>query len=183
MEKRTIPSGYLTSEDEKFMKSFAVTYLSKGDWMVELGSYKGRSAYCWLEGIIKNGGKIITIDTHRDCDSDDRFTGFDYIKSMNEWGYIGKSNIHIIGNLNDVVKFFNMEIGALFIDALHEYKNIKNDFEKWNKFVKVGGFVIFHDYDTSFKGITDFCNELKNNKDWNFIKKHGQCAFFKRINK
>jgi len=182
-DKKVFPPGHLNGEDEKFMKSFAQTFLSGNPIMVELGSYKGRSACCWLEGLKEKGGKIITIDNHRDCDLDCEFTGTDYVKRMNEWGYLGRNNIHIIGDITEVSKFFNMEIDALFIDALHTYEAVQNDFNNWSKFVKLGGFVIFHDYNASFEGVTRFCNELKENKDWEFIKQFGQCALFKRVNK
>lgn len=37
-------------------------------------------------------------------------------------------------------------IGLLFLDALHDYKNVKADVELWSPFVPVGGWLALNDY-------------------------------------
>lgn len=40
---------------------------------------------------------------------------------------------------------WDKEIDVLFIDGAHDYKSVKNDFEKYEPFVKKGGLILMHD--------------------------------------
>ncbi len=83
----------------------------------------------------------------------------------------------------DVIDEFKKKLGSdkldfLFIDADHSYAAVKRDYENFEKFVRPGGFIGFHDIlDTELHRraniqVCRFWNELKNNfKNWEFIEK------------
>ena len=171
--------GYLTGMDEFFIRTFTDKYtLPKNCWMVELVTYKGRSTILWAQSLEKLNGKVISIDTHKDCTQDSSFSGIDYLKNIKEFKI--KNIIPIIGNFNDVIKFFDMQIDVLFIDGAHDKENVNNDFDKWSKFIKVGGYLIFHDYSKNFPDIVELCDKLKKISEWEFIETLGSTCLFRR---
>ena len=48
-------------------------------------------------------------------------------------------------NFDDIVKTWKQPIDILHIDGMHDYKSVKNDFEKWSPFVKENGVIVMHD--------------------------------------
>jgi predicted O-methyltransferase YrrM len=67
-------------------------------------------------------------------------------------------------------KLCNCEIDLLFIDGDHTLDGVKNDFEIYSKYVRVGGFIIFDDYHHDI--IQKYCDELlSNNSNYEIITK------------
>jgi predicted O-methyltransferase YrrM len=61
-------------------------------------------------------------------------------------------------------------IDLLFIDGDHTLDGVKNDFERYSKYVKKNGFIIFDDY--HHNDIKNYCdNLLNNNKNFQLICK------------
>jgi cephalosporin hydroxylase len=52
----------------------------------------------------------------------------------------------------------NKNIDLLFIDGDHTLDGVKNDFERYNKYVKKGGFIIFDDYHHEI--IKKYCDDI-----------------------
>ena len=52
----------------------------------------------------------------------------------------------------------NKNLDLLFIDGDHTLDGVKNDFERYNKYVKKGGFIIFDDYHHEI--IKKYCDEI-----------------------
>lgn len=176
-----LPKGFISEEDEEFMKQFCKEFNLKDVTMVELGCYKGKSAVCWLESLNKNNGRLITIDRHQPFEADARFSGVDYVKNMDDRKLFLKNNLtHIIGDFNEVIKFFKMEIDALFIDGDHKYESVSKDFINWSPLVKNGGYLMFHDYLEDFHGVFQCVEEIKEMDDWKFIGVRGRIAIFKK---
>jgi predicted O-methyltransferase YrrM len=68
------------------------------------------------------------------------------------------------------IKLNSKLLDILFIDALHSYSGIKNDFETYNKFVKKGGFIIIDDYNSSYQGIVKYVkDEIESNPKYTII--------------
>lgn len=51
-------------------------------------------------------------------------------------------------------------VALLFIDGLHDYKNVAKDFTHFSAFISPGGYVAFHDYADYFPGVKRFVDEL-----------------------
>jgi hypothetical protein len=59
---------------------------------------------------------------------------------------------------------FNVEwkrpISLLFIDGLHDYKNVSKDFHHFSDWIRKGAFIAFHDYAQYYPGVMAFVDEL-----------------------
>ena len=56
-------------------------------------------------------------------------------------------------------KLNNVQLDVLFIDGLHSYDGIKNDFETYTTFVKKGGYIIIDDYTSKYHGIIKYVKD------------------------
>ena len=55
---------------------------------------------------------------------------------------------------------WNLPIGLLFVDGLHDYLSVSRDFDHFAPWVVPGGLVAFHDYGKrDFPGVTTFVDE------------------------
>ena len=52
-----------------------------------------------------------------------------------------------------------IQLDVLFIDGLHSYDGIKNDFETYTTFVKKGGYIIIDDYTSKYHGIIKYVKD------------------------
>jgi hypothetical protein len=145
-----------------------VEQFSSGSKFVEIGCWKGKSsAYMAVE--IANSQKdieFICIDTwegsveHQDH------------KELKNLYDIFKSNMRPVekyyksiksSSLNAVNLFPDNSIDFVFIDASHEYEDVKNDILAWYPKVKVGGILAGHDYyvhDEFASGVKKAVNEI-----------------------
>jgi len=62
------------------------------------------------------------------------------------------------------------DLDLLFIDGDHTPDGVRNDFERYSKYVRKGGYVIFDDY--HHKDIKNYCDSmLNNNQNWELLCK------------
>lgn len=89
-----------------------------------------------------------------------------------------EKRVHIIRktSLNAAKTLSNMDL--VFIDANHEYSQVKQDINIWKEKINKGGILSGHDYSPSFPGVVKAVNEIlgKNiiigaNNIWVFINK------------
>lgn len=75
----------------------------------------------------------------------------------------------ILGNSQYVWSEWNTPLDVLMIDADHSEDGLQRDIDGWLHFVKPGGYVLFHDYDSAnWHGITDVID--RNMKTWGWAK-------------
>lgn len=140
-------------------------------WIVEVGSYCGRSAYAM--GMNKDDTvKLTCFDKFPD----------EYI-AINETCRGDKTSLysyhHFLQNTSEVVNLeavrayvpinieylqFTKQIDLLFIDCIHTYEAVKADIAMWYRFMKPQGVIIFDDYFDMFPGcvqaVDEFVEEL-----------------------
>ena len=63
----------------------------------------------------------------------------------------------------DFKKVCNYSLDLLFIDGDHTLDGVKNDFERYSKYVKKNGFIVFDDYHHEI--IKNYCDKLFNNNN------------------
>jgi predicted O-methyltransferase YrrM len=64
----------------------------------------------------------------------------------------------------------NNKLDLLFIDGDHTLDGVKNDFERYSKYVKKGGYIVFDDYHHTI--IKEYCDKLlKENSNIELITK------------
>ncbi|HWI51129.1 MAG TPA: class I SAM-dependent methyltransferase [Symbiobacteriaceae bacterium] len=139
--------------------------------VVELGAWKGRST-AWLAFGVKDRGEghVYAVDHWQGSDEEPHrrlLQSYGDDQLFREF----QSNLDRLGLTDHVtpIKLNTMAasrswpverpIGLLFIDASHEYGDVKRDFEYWSPLVSPGGFILFHDVRT-WPGPTRLVGEL-----------------------
>ena len=141
---------------------------------VEVGSWKGRSAsYMAVE--ILNSSKCIKFDcvdtwggSEEHLDPNSPFYQLQIIQDKN-WLY--KTFLENTKNVNHIINpirttsleasslYRDRSLDFVFIDAAHDYENVKADIEAWYSKVKIGGYIGGHDY-PGFQGVVQAVNEF-----------------------
>lgn len=122
--------------------------------IVELGTHTGLST-CWMAAAAKagHGAHITAVDPWagpRPGSDDDplglgdtvyeRFS--ENVTAEGHWGAITP----LKARSTVVAESWIQPIGLLFIDAVHEYEHVRDDYQAWERFIPSGGWVAFHDY-------------------------------------
>lgn len=146
--------------------------------IVEIGCAFGGSSTVFLLNKQKNV-KLYSIDPFvKDSMGGSRASRFTCYKSV--IGALGRkrkkevlSDWSLINDYSyEIVKNWNKKIDLLFIDGSHLYKDVKKDFEDWEKFVDKAGLILFH----------DSRKELNDPKDKTFLKGwNGPTKYVKEI--
>jgi len=106
-----------------------------GGIIVDIGTAAGGSALVFAMAS-KPNVKVYTIDPKKNLDFLDR----------RKETKLEKKLIFINKTSEDTAKGWNKKIDLLFIDGIHNYPGVMNDFTWFKKFVVKGGIVMFHDY-------------------------------------
>lgn len=123
--------------------------------MVEIGCYGGLSSAYLLGGAKKSGAFLYSIDPF-DADIENqmqdksnlelvkkKFSAKEVDAKLKEFGL---GNFELKDGFSfEVVKDWQKPIDLLWIDGNHQYDAVKQDYEQWEPFLKVGGIIAFHD--------------------------------------
>ena len=172
--------------DFQQLYSDMVNHFPDNSHFVEVGSWKGRSAsYMAVE--IFNSKKQIKFDcvdtwlgSVEHVDPNSPF----FVKELiddKDWLYYQFLNntqpvCDIINpvrqsSLDSVNLYQNRSLDFVFIDASHEYDDVKKDILSWYPKIKKGGFIAGHDF-TTFEGVERAVSELIINKGMNYVLKN-----------
>jgi len=160
---------------------------------VEVGAFLGRSTAFMAVEII-NSGKNIKFDVVDTWEGSIEHE----LKSKEEHEWLYNSficNTYPVNQTINPIRTTSVEAAKLyadnsldfvFIDAGHEYEDVKSDLQAWYSKVKVGGFIAGHDYfdpadpehGHKFPGVRQAVNEFFNN---NVLKSGTEyCWLFRR---
>jgi predicted O-methyltransferase YrrM len=157
--------GWSSKKELELVYRSMVEKFSSGSHFVEIGSWKGRSAaYMAIE--IINSGKEIKLDCIDSWEFlDEIYTTHADLNKMKHSAFDEfKKNIEPISNIVSYLKMNSVEgsklyedetLDFVFIDASHEYENVKNDIINWYPKVKIGGIIAGHDYIGGVKKAVD----------------------------
>ena len=147
----------------------------KDGWIVEVGSFCGRSAYAM--GHNKHAStKLTCFDKFPDapeqipdtCFGDKSGTYSYEIFLNNTRGIPNLETVRMYMPLNLEYLSFKKKIDLLFIDCIHTYEAVKSDIDTWSKFVKKDGIIVFDDYFDMFPGcvkaVDEFIEQVKPRK-------------------
>ncbi len=129
----------INKEEAEFLVENLIN-LPDGSVIVELGTYKGGSAFVMSE--VYKRGKIFSIDHYEDCTVEE-------VKN----NLVGHDVELLNGKTSDLAKTWSLPIDFLFIDASHYYEDVMEDIKNWLPKVKDKGLIMFNDYD-SWPGVT-----------------------------
>jgi hypothetical protein len=168
--------------DYQDLYSQMVNYFPDKAHFVEVGSWKGRSAAYMAVEII-NSQKHIKFDCVDTWEGSEEHTNleswaFNYeLLEDKNWLYqLFLTNTTPVNHVINPIKTTSLEASKLypnrsldfiFIDASHDYENVKTDVETWYPKVKIGGYIGGHDY-PSFEGVKKAVDEFLQQ---DFIKK------------
>jgi len=146
------PVGDFSVHDEEVIKPF-LKKLGKGLYL-EIGVKHGRSL-----AIAKYYAPEATI-----CGIDISDENYDYKYFEN----IDVTFIH--KSANDVV--WDKPIDLLFIDGDHSQEQVEKDIKNFAKWVRKGGYILFHDFDITSPGVIIAVDDfvLKNNLTMDFYR-------------
>ena len=160
----------------------AVKNAPSGARFVEVGVWKGGSA-AFMGVEIVNSGKFITfdaIDTFEGSKEHGDIENFYEETKQNLKPLIDLRIVNLIkGHSQEVVKnYADNSIDFVFIDASHEYEDVKRDLELWLPKVKQGGALGGHDYDPIWSGVVRAVNEMLGENNIQVFR--SSYLFFKR---
>lgn len=130
--------------------------------VLELGTWRGHTAIA----MSKTALVVMTVDTHLGDQGTiesmgPQFTLPIFIDNMkNESGSKGRI-IPVIGENSDILRllyWLNVTFDMIFIDAAHDYKNVKYDTESSFLLLRPNGYISWHDFWTS--SVNQAANEL-----------------------
>ena len=142
----------LTTEEVETLFSYA-SKVPDGGNIVDIGTCAGGSAFTMA---LASNAHVYTIDP---------ISNEGFLHKIIEWEmqdkitYFNKTSEEAITDLEGV------EIDLIFIDGIHSYNGVTNDFTWYAPMIKSGATVIFHDYflyrDTIGKAIDDLVESGK----------------------
>lgn len=158
-------------KESKILISNIIEKLPNNSKCVEVGSWKGKSAAYTCEQIIKSKKKIhlVCVDTwegsveHRGYPNLHRLYDI-FIKNMKPFE---KYYTPIRMTSMEAVKLYEDEsIDFIFIDASHEYEDVKDDINNWFPKLKKGCIISGDDYgNPGFPGVQKAVDEFFVNTD------------------
>ncbi len=157
--------GYTSEAECRYLYEYACR-VPEGGHIVELGTYKGRSAIA----LAQSGRQTYSFDRFkpeaiRNGHPDHMAGSFDPTEVFDHAARYG-----LRGNLSVVEKdsaaaaeywrtWLDEPVDLLFIDAGHEYEQVKADFQAWEPLMAPEGVVIFDD--VLWEGVQRFLLELE----------------------
>ena len=129
---------------------------------LEIGAWKGLwgiafSEFCKLNNIEGSYLTLTMID--HNPDNQPLYKTIDYINSQDVKANLIDMNSLSEQALPEILKYSD-SFNIVFIDAAHDYFNVKNDILAWYPKIKKGGFIGGHDYAGNFPGVNQAVEEI-----------------------
>jgi len=173
-----------TKEDQEAIKKYC-----RGK-AVELGTLEGGTTRV----MSKYADEVTTIDVFEDINLMTDEASKDFVqghhKILKDLYFRVCENLSDIDNIlvvqGDVLKVakeWKEKIDCIFMDAGHEYNSIKSYVDSWGKHLEKNGYLLIHDTKeiSPHIGSVKFSNELKEDKQWEFIEQCDNIAVFKKL--
>ena len=142
--------------------------------LVEIGSWKGRSASVFCFATEPSDVQLYCVDTwkgseeHKDLNTSNLLNEFK--SNLQKFNFLSRVNIQQGSSIEISKLHENESCDIIFVDAAHDYENVKADILAWYPKLKKQGIMIGHDYPdelaTDFQGLKQAVNEeVKDKKD------------------
>lgn len=138
-------------EIEGWCKRNELLYLAEiaanSNFSIEVGSHAGRSTQA-----MANSRRLVCVDTFENEEIFEKFKK--NIENHKNTQFLRGKSVEIAEN------FPNMCADLIFIDASHEYEDVKADIEAYWKKLGDGGRLVLHDYIPEFEGVMKATDEF-----------------------
>lgn len=155
----------LHNEEEMLFLYKEILKLPESSILVEIGTWEGRSAAIMGLAAEKINGRVFTIDYYDHSLNYSLKEQYQSLALTNE--NLRRKDIKNVLALQstsgEMAEKWVLPIDLLFVDGDHKYESVKADIESWLPKVKIGGFVMFHDY-SSHEGVLPAVDEAINDK-------------------
>lgn len=132
--------GWMTPPELQFLYQESSKYES----VVEIGSFKGRSAHALLSGLAKKVTCIDTWNYFKDGVWSDNNIYQEFLDNVKKISNNGRLQIIRDLSVNASKQFDDKSIDMVFIDAGHSVEDVRSDIEAW--FPKAKKIICGHDY-------------------------------------
>ncbi len=152
----------LITDLEKYVKQKYDTFPPSKLKMLEIGSYMGESTMMFASSNLFS--EIHCIDSYKGYEHYNHWHGYDWEFVENEF----KQNTRYFNNItlykdfsyNIVTNFEDEAFDFIYIDANHEYEDVKRDMELYLPKLLKSGIISGHDYHQRWPGVIKAVNEL-----------------------
>lgn len=154
-----------------------INKLTDGSHIIEVGSWKGKSA-AFLAVEIINSKKNIKFDCIDTWLGEESYYQEDEHVKQKKLYELFLSNIEPVKTVINPIRLKSVEasrlyddesVDIIFIDACHDYESVKEDIIHWLRKVKIGGILAGHDYNWS--GVKTAVHEMIGEK--NIVSENG----------
>lgn len=162
--------------------------LAKGDRIVEIGSYHGRSAIV-LASAAPEGVEVIAIDPHGGNDrGPQQYDGeFEqgqsdheqFVANLTRAGVLDRIR-HIRKASQDATEDVPGDVELVYIDGAHRYRPARADLERWGRKVSTGGTLLIHDTFSSVGVTLALLSTLLLGGKFRFIGRSGSMSEYRR---
>jgi hypothetical protein len=166
--------GWMSENELKTIEHWASS-LPENSHIIEIGSFYGRSTYCWAASISSNStlycydqwcGEIALDNDNISLDQLIK-NGFPLPGDTNTYeNFI--ENIKIFDNIKTKrvydstwIEWDGPEVDVVFIDAAHSNPTDWNYIQYWLPKIKKGGFICGHDYKSGFLDVDQNVHQLE----------------------
>jgi predicted O-methyltransferase YrrM len=137
---------------------------------IEVGCWKGRATYAFKSNIPKDQFELFCVDPflgsaeHKDS-LQGASTRADFEKNLKDSGILDSISVIEKYSADAAKDFEDNSLDLIFIDAEHDYENVKLDILSWTPKLKSGGIIFGHDYpdpkieNAGFEGLAQAVNE------------------------
>lgn len=140
--------GWLSEGQGRTLFDAAAASSGRGA-IVEIGSWKGRSTVWLAAGAARAGQRVYAIDPHRGSFEDPTaFTLPQFLENVRRAG-VADSIEPLVMTSSEAASILAGPIELLFIDASHDYPDVKHDADLWFPKLIAGGTLMMHDVATS----------------------------------
>ena len=149
--------------------------------VVELGSFGGRSTIVFASA----GRKVHAVDAWGDVSVPNLARYNLHSMQAQFQANIQRAQVENLitahrGLTSVVAQQWNTPAALLFVDAGHDYPDVKDDLARWCPFLLPGGLLIMHDVlDANFLGVTRAATELLRD-GWHVVTSAGSAVAFSR---
>lgn len=178
--------GGISPEEGVALARYAAN-VTRGD-IVEIGSFRGKSAVALAHGLQDNPDttiRIVCIEPHAE------FTGIyggvfgaadraGFYRIMLETGYFDRVALVNLAS-TAAARAWHGPIGLLFIDGDHSYSGVLQDVECWEPFVEPGGLVVFDDSRDTAIGPARVIDELLASRRFEVIDHVGKITVLRKL--
>ena len=142
--------GWLSDSEGELLYKLAKN-IPSGQAIVEIGSWKGKSTVWLAKGTeAGQGNKVYSIDPHSrskaHISEGERSTYPTFLTNLNKAG-VQNTVVPLVTTSDKAARRWQEKVGLLWIDASHEYQDVKRDFLSWKRHLLPGAIVALHDCD------------------------------------